>query len=201
MEYILCKISKVWSLFDCCYFLLLRWKLEKKTYLPIGPLCLSIARRYQRNENFAVADSEIESVLPVNAALDLMYVLGIWKKKIYSNPQFLHTIRHVTLVVNTGTTILVPNLQGKSLQLIWTLGTHRFHLQVPNLQIRCRDLTAWQGTRIVVPVMAAKGHCPLYCHDPFNSLTPGSFEWYFGEVIFKLISVTDGWGISQGPMS
>ena len=30
----------------------------------------------------------------------------------------------------------------------------------------------------------------------FNPLTPGSFEWYFGEVIFKLISVTDGWGIS-----
>ena len=29
-----------------------------------------------------------------------------------------------------------------------------------------------------------------------NSLTPGSFEWHFGKVIFKLISVTDGWGIS-----
>ena len=30
----------------------------------------------------------------------------------------------------------------------------------------------------------------------FNSLAPGRFEQNFRQVIFKLISVTDGWGIS-----
>ena len=31
-----------------------------------------------------------------------------------------------------------------------------------------------------------------------NSLAPGKFEWNFRHVIFKQISVTDGWGISCG---
>ena len=31
---------------------------------------------------------------------------------------------------------------------------------------------------------------------PFNSLTPGRFVWNFIQVIFKIISVVDGWGIS-----
>ena len=31
----------------------------------------------------------------------------------------------------------------------------------------------------------------------FNSLAPGRFEQSFRSVIFKLISVTDGWGISS----
>ena len=40
----------------------------------------------------------------------------------------------------------------KGLQLIWRSGTHRFHLQVPDLQMSCRDLTTWQCSRIVAPV-------------------------------------------------
>ena len=32
--------------------------------------------------------------------------------------------------------------------------------------------------------------------DWFDSLTPGRFEWNFGKVIFKLILVIVGWGIS-----
>ena len=55
---------------------------------------------------------------------------------------------NVTLVSITGCTILVPRFSVKSQQLIWRLGTHRFHLWVPNLQMNCRDLIIWQGTRI-----------------------------------------------------
>ena len=33
-------------------------------------------------------------------------------------------------------------LEIKSLELIWISGTVRFHLWVPNLQMRCRDLTS-----------------------------------------------------------
>ena len=40
---------------------------------------------------------------------------------------------------------------------VWHLEIHlqRFHLQVSDLQISCRDLTAWLGSRIVPPGMAA----------------------------------------------
>ena len=55
-------------------------------------------------------------------------------------------------------TILVLYLWIKSLQLIWRLGTRRFHLRVPNLQMSSRDLTTWQGTRIKYPAMAARQH-------------------------------------------
>ena len=48
---------------------------------------------------------------------------------------------HVTLAAITESTILVPYLQVRSLQLIWRLGTRRFHLRVPNLQKSCRDFT------------------------------------------------------------
>ena len=30
----------------------------------------------------------------------------------------------------------------------------------------------------------------------FNSMAPGKFEWYFRNLIFQIISVFDGWGIS-----
>ena len=33
-------------------------------------------------------------------------------------------------------------------------------------------------------------------HQKNSSLAPRSFKWNFRQVIFKLISVTDGWGIS-----
>ena len=36
-----------------------------------------------------------------------------------------------------------PIILVKSLQLIWRLGTRRFHRRVPNLQKSCCDLTKW----------------------------------------------------------
>ena len=40
-------------------------------------------------------------------------------------------------------TILLPYLSVKSLQLIWRLGTQRWNLWVPYIQMSCRDLTTW----------------------------------------------------------
>ena len=53
-----------------------------------------------------------------------------------------------------------PIFKVKSLQLIWRSGTRRFHLRVPDLRMSCRVLTTWQGTRIVVPAIAARWTCP-----------------------------------------
>ena len=66
-------------------------------------------------------------------------------------------IRHVTLVTIAGTTILVPYRQVKWLQLIWRSGTRtrRFHLRVPDLQMNCRNVTTWQGIKVVATSMAA----------------------------------------------
>ena len=36
----------------------------------------------------------------------------------------------------------------------------------------------------------------LYHKNKFNSLAPERFEWNFIQVIFKLISVSDDWGMS-----
>ena len=64
--------------------------------------------------------------------------------------------RTCTLVAITGTTIPVPNLQVKLLQLIWRLGTRRFHLRVPDLQMSCSHLTECIDTHLVAPVMATR---------------------------------------------
>ena len=69
--------------------------------------------------------------------------------------RLLTPIGNVTLVAITKTTILVPYHYYKSLQLIG-LATHRWNLQVPDLQMSCRDLTTWQGTRILVPEIATR---------------------------------------------
>ena len=44
---------------------------------------------------------------------------------------------NVTLVTTIGTTIPVPYLSVKSLQLIWRSGTRWFHQRVPDLEMRC----------------------------------------------------------------
>ena len=84
----------------------------------------------------------------------------------------------------TRTTVLEPNLEVKSLQLIWRSGTRRWNLQVPdhqmscrdfwwsgtciwNLQVSdhqmsCRDLTAWQGTRRIAPAMTTRWQIPSF---------------------------------------
>ena len=42
----------------------------------------------------------------------------------------------------------------------------------------------------------AEEHTAEIEHTGINSLAPGKFEWNFRYVIFKWISVIDGWGIS-----
>ena len=68
---------------------------------------------------------------------------------------------HVIRVAINETTILVPYLQIKSLQLFWRLGIRRWNLRVPDLQMSCRDLTQRQGTRIATPVIATKMTSPI----------------------------------------
>ena len=66
------------------------------------------------------------------------------------------------LAAITGTAILVPYLEVKSLQLTWRSGICRRNQRVPELHMV--DFTAWQGTRIVAPAMAAltqQGLCNL----------------------------------------
>ena len=63
---------------------------------------------------------------------------------------------HVNLVAITGTIILVPYLEAKSLQLIWRLGTTLY-----DLQMSCRNLTSWESTMIVAPAMVARVTCSI----------------------------------------
>ena len=59
--------------------------------------------------------------------------------------------------------VLLSVFEVKSLQLVWKLGTSRFHLRVPNLQMSCSDMTAWQDTRRTAPSLAtATGQCALF---------------------------------------
>ena len=84
---------------------------------------------------------------------------------IIMNSLFLCTVEHATLATITGTTILVPYLYVKSLQLIWSAGTHRFHLQMPDLQnLSFRDFTTWHGTRILALVRAIRHSVPFLLH-------------------------------------
>ena len=48
-------------------------------------------------------------------------------------------MEYVILVTVAGDTILVPCHVVKFLQLIWRLGTRRYRLEVPILQMSCSD--------------------------------------------------------------
>ena len=72
------------------------------------------------------------------------------------------SIRHVTLVVITGTTILAPYHYGKSLQLIWRSGTRRFHLRVPDLQNELQRLDYITGCQDSILNDGCQGHTPWY---------------------------------------
>ena len=111
----------------------------------------------------------------------------------------------------------MPYLSVKSLQLIWRSGTHRWNLRVPDLQMSCRDLTTWQGTRIEPMAMdvqwyalLAWHHAPFFFHfwlglkvtnycfnlsyqivQLFNSLAPGRCSCNLKLIIFKLVSKID----------
>ena len=41
----------------------------------------------------------------------------------------------------------------------------------------------------------------VHIYADINPLTPGSFEWNFIKVMFKLTHVIDGWGISCPDMN
>ena len=64
------------------------------------------------------------------------------------------------------------------------------------------DLTHWALGNAAV-ILNVHTHLTDWYHEYFlvnfshvNSLAPGKFEWNFRSLIFKIISVTDGWGIS-----
>ena len=72
------------------------------------------------------------------------------------------TVGYITLAATTGSTILLPYLEVKSLKLVWISGTNRFYVWVANLQISYRDLTTWLGASIVAPAMAARLHALIW---------------------------------------
>ena len=57
--------------------------------------------------------------------------------------------------------ILAPYHVVKSLQLIWSMGTRRWNLRVPILQMSCNDLTYTEGTSVMALVMVAWMRCLL----------------------------------------
>ena len=73
-------------------------------------------------------------ILTINLLVKTL-VLGyaVWK--------YARSIGPIALAGIAGAIILVLYHVVKSLQLIWRLGTRRFHLRVLNLQMSCSDLT------------------------------------------------------------
>ena len=69
-------------------------------------------------------------------------------------------MRHVSLVGIVGTNILVSCHLVKSRQLIWRLGTRRWNLRVPNLQMNCSDLSLKIGYQGSSPSNGHQGDKP-----------------------------------------
>ena len=88
----------------------------------------------------------------------------------------------------TGTTILVLYLYIKSLQLIWRPVTHRFHLRVPDVRMRCRHLVTWQGARIIATRMATGRHHPSHRFVIFST-----FENHSNDVQFNITFIFGRW--------
>ena len=64
-----------------------------------------------------------------------------------------------------------------------------------NTALHCWEYPAVWGIKKSLPDALAPGWLGTTLHC-LNSLAPGKFEWNFRYIIFKRISVTDGWGIS-----
>ena len=79
-------------------------------------------------------------------------------------PRSLYWNDVCNLAAITGIIILVPCHTVKYLQRIWRSGPRRFHLRVPDLQMRCWDLTL----KTVVLTMATRVTCPII---------PRSWQW------------------------
>ena len=52
--------------------------------------------------------------------------------------------------------IIMPFLYTRTPQFIWSPAKCRVQLNVPDLQMRCGYLTAWQDMRIIAPAMASR---------------------------------------------
>ena len=63
-----------------------------------------------------------------------------------------------TLVAITGTNILLSYPLSKVTGTHLRSGAPKSNLLVPDLRMSCRDLTTWQGTRIVAVEMATRWH-------------------------------------------
>ena len=109
---------------------------------------------------------------------------------IYPHPlapilEYVAIIRHVARVAAIGTTIMVFNLQFKSLLFIWLSGTCRFYLPVSDLQLSHGGSATWPivGTycdRWAVVLQAAvlrraRWEAPISIQCP-PSVTFGKFE-------------------------
>ena len=66
--------------------------------------------------------------------MDLLYLV------IWMDMEQRLLMGNVTLVAITGTIIIVPYLEVKSLELILRSGTRRWNLRVPDRQMSCKDL-------------------------------------------------------------
>ena len=86
--------------------------------------------------------------------------------------------RTCCLTIITAAGILVYSYHCvKSVQLIWRSGTRRFHLRVPDLQMSCRDLTTWQGTRIVASVIVVRWNAPSFTHRSLMWCDSKAYCW------------------------
>ena len=119
-------------------------------------------------------------------------------KKQYHENATVVSLLHQPINLSLGNVILVdinyitnkvPYQLIKSQQLIWKSCTRIFHLWLPDLQIRCCDLTIWEGNRIVTPAISARQHDPFVnvddTHNIYICTTHGSLFAGCDEFIFE----------------
>ena len=125
------------------------------------------------NSNYVcLVDMTLGSVLGIYLCLD----------DVFSIAELIFSFHFVVNVLNLGTpccriyiqllSMFALSLQFCGLNRTFPGGHHwhdcpvalsGFHLQMTNLQMSCKDFTTWQGTRIVIPAMAARQHVLLKC--------------------------------------
>ena len=70
-------------------------------------------------------------------------------------------IRYVTIAANTATIILVHYICKLS---IFLSSQGLTHIRVPDLQMSCKNLIRWLGTRLIITAMIARRHALLCMH-------------------------------------
>ena len=103
---------------------------------------------------------------------------GVWIYQIVTGVTSVVGVPSTHLV---WTTTLSPNLQVKSLQLIWRLDTCRWNLWVPDLQMSCSDLTRMIGYQDSSPSNGHQGTCPVHMQNIDQTLNrwrnPIAYRW------------------------